>query len=95
MDENLLSTPTGVLSVPERATPPQIAAIAAAVGTHIRDQEITLAHEADTDEEETWDGRRFAFAGRLEGLSGHGSRVPHEAPTDKWTATGRQERYDR
>jgi hypothetical protein len=95
MDENMLSMTAGVLSVPERATPPQAAAIAAAVGAHIRDQEAALAHEADTDEEVTWDGERFAFAGRLDGLSGHGRSVPAEAPTDKWTTTGRRDRYDR
>jgi len=93
-DTDTLSTDFGQLRVPERASPAEVAAIAAAIGAHVRDQRLAAATATD-DEEQTWDGERFAFAGRLEGLTGAAIRVPRTAPTDKWTATGRRDRYDR
>lgn len=93
MDETV-ETAAGRLTLPASATPEQAAAIAAAVGAHTHDQRVAaaLAAEDDTD---TWDGERFAFAGRLEGLTGCSYRVPKNAPNDRWTATGRRDRYDR
>lgn len=93
-DTRSVSTDAGRLNVPERASPAEVAAIAAAIGAHLRDQRLAARVTAQ-DDEETWDGDRFAFAGRLEGLTGETSRVPRDAPTDKWTATGRRDRYDR
>jgi len=99
MDETLeLETEEGTLSMPADATPAQAAAIAAAIGTHVRDQRVAAAHAratAESDEESAWDGERFQFAGRVEGLTGIAARVPRNAPIDKWTATGRLDRYDR
>jgi hypothetical protein len=84
------------LHVPERATQEEAAAIAAAIGAHVRDQQLAAVRAAsEGDDEASWEGERFAFAGRLEALTAHGSRVPLGAPTDKWTATGRRDRYDR
>jgi hypothetical protein len=97
MDDTLaVSTDGGQLTVPATASPEQVAAIAAAVGAHIQDQQAaaTLGAQSEKDEE-SWDGDRFTFAGRLEGLTGCGARVPRNAPTDKWTATGRRDRFDR
>lgn len=94
-DTHSVTTEAGRLNVPERASPAEVAAIAAAIGAHVRDQRVAAAVPAQDDEEETWDGERFAFAGRLEGLTGKASRVPRGAPTEKWTATGRRDRYDR
>jgi hypothetical protein len=95
-DDTTVSTEAGQLTVPARASPEEAAAIAAAVGAHIQDQRRAAALAAQSgDDEETWDGERFAFAGRLEGLTGCGARVPREAPTDKWTATGRRDRFNR
>ncbi len=94
-DESTLSLPTeaGTLSIPPTATPAEAAAIAAAVGAHLRDQQMAaLAAAAASDGDITWDGRRWEFAGRIEGLSGVSRRVPREAPTDEWTAAGRMER---
>lgn len=88
-------TEAGRLSVPSGATPAQVAAIAAAVGAHVEDQRVAAALVAQSDDEQTWDGERFAFAGRLAGLTGCGARVPREAPTDRWAAAGRRDRYDR
>lgn len=90
-----ISTAMGDLDVPESATPAEVAAITAAIGAHLRDQQVAATLAAQDDDEETWDGERFAFAGRLEALTGAASRVPRGAPTDKWTATGRRDRYDR
>ncbi|MFC7125869.1 acc operon protein [Halovenus rubra] len=97
MDETItLSTDSGALTVPENASPEQVAAIVAAVGAHIRDQRAAAALAADSgSDEETWDGNRFSFAGRLEGLNGSGNRVPRTAPTDGWTAAGRRDRFNR
>jgi hypothetical protein len=93
-DDSTLSLPTedGTLSIPPTATPAEAAAIAAAIGAHMRDQQMAaLAAAAAADEEVTWDGKRWKFAGRIEGLSGISRRVPREAPTDEWTAAGRLE----
>ncbi len=82
------------LSIPATATPAEAAAIAAAVGAHLRDQQLAaIAAATAGDGEETWDGERWAYAGRLEGLGGHAERVPQGAPTDGWTASGRTERF--
>ena len=85
----------GLLHVPEAASPDEAAALAAALGAHIADQEAAAAAaagEADADESDTWDGKRFAFSGRLAALTGRGGRVPRSAPTDPWTAAGRMDR---
>jgi hypothetical protein len=42
--------------------------------------------------DEPWDGRRFAFAGRVAKLTGESVRVPDGAPPDPWTAMGRLDR---
>jgi len=79
------------LTVPADATPEEAAAIAAAIGAHLRDREAAAvaAAAAAASEEKPWDGRRWQFAGRLAGLGHRGRRVPREAPTDEWTAAGR------
>jgi hypothetical protein len=94
-EDPTVSTPAGRLSIPASASPAQVAAIAAAVGAHIRDQRVATAAAADTDDEETWDGKRFAFAGRLEATTDCSGRVPRAAPTDRWTAAGRRDRFNR
>jgi len=43
--------------------------------------------------EETWDGERWAFAGRIESFGGRTVRVPDGAPTDRWAAAGRADRF--
>ena len=76
--------------IPPTATPQEAAAITAAVGSHIHDEQVR--GEAP---EPTWDGKRFAFAGRIAALTGVPRRVPDGAPTDDWTAFGRAERFKR
>jgi hypothetical protein len=80
------------LSIPESADESEAAAIAAAVAAHIRDGELVAAAAA-ADSEPTWDGRRWAFAGRLRSVTGQSGRVPRGAPTNAWSAAGRSDRF--
>ncbi|WP_247728957.1 hypothetical protein [Halovivax limisalsi] len=79
------------LSIPSSATPAEAAAIAVAIGAHLRDRERAAA--ATETDGESWDGRRWAFAGRLAAISSSSGRVPSAAPTDPWTAAGRSDRF--
>jgi len=81
----------GALTVPDDATDEEAAAIAAAIGAHLRAQEAAAA--AADEAEPSWDGDRWSFAGRLRGLQGRAGRVPRSAPTDAWTASGRSDRF--
>jgi hypothetical protein len=76
--------------VPRDATPREAAAIVAAIGAHLRDGE-----DIEESTRETWDGKRFAFAGRTEAVMGTPKRVPRGAPTDDWTAAGRLQELKR
>lgn len=78
------------LSLPDDASDAEAAAIAAAIGAHLRDRE--LAAVRGESEEETWQGKQWAFAGKLDGCGGSTRRVPLDAPTDPWTAAGRSDR---
>jgi hypothetical protein len=91
--DDVAETLDGV-SIPDDANPEEAAAIAAAVGAHLRDQEAAAAAAAAAAEsEETWNGRRWAFAGRMRCLQGRAVRVPDGAPTDAWTAAARTDRF--
>jgi hypothetical protein len=81
------------ISIPDDASDEEAAAIAAAVQTHLRDLAAAAAAAEDEGEEETWTDKKWAFAGRVEGLGGRSVRVPDDAPTDAWTAAGRRERF--
>ncbi|WP_129113278.1 acc operon protein [Halegenticoccus tardaugens] len=78
------------LDLPADADSEEAAAIVAAIGAHLRDQELAAAAEDDA---ETWDGERWTFAGRVDQLQGRNVRVPDRAPTDAWTAAGRTARF--
>lgn len=79
------------LDVPEDATDEEAAAIAAAIGAHLRDREAAAATKQD--DTPGWDDDRWTFAGRIEALQGRSVRVPESAPRDAWTAAGRVDRY--
>jgi hypothetical protein len=83
----------GRLQVPAAATREEAAAIAAAVGAHLRDQELAAAAAASAadGDADRWTGERFRYAGRLESLTGTPHRVPLDAPDDDWTTAGRLE----
>lgn len=66
----------------------EAAAIAAAIESYLAECERTAA----ANEAETWDGKRWAFAGRLAGLGRRPVRVSLDAPTDPWAASGRTDR---
>jgi hypothetical protein len=86
----------GTLDIPDDADDAEAAAIAAAVGAHVHDGYLAAAAAAAaTDGAETWtgDGKRWTFAGRIDGLQGRSNRVPETAPTDAWTASGRTDRF--
>ncbi|SNZ05024.1 hypothetical protein SAMN06269185_0753 [Natronoarchaeum philippinense] len=79
------------IDLPDDATDAEAAAIAVAIGAHLRDREIAAANAASS--EESWTGKRWRFAGRTEATQGRGDRVPLGAPTDEWTAAGRTDRF--
>ncbi|WP_254425886.1 hypothetical protein [Haloprofundus sp. MHR1] len=81
------------LVIPADADADEAAAIAAVVGAHLRDQQAAAAAAAASESEETWDGSRWRFAGRVDALQGRTVRVPDGAPTDAWTAAGRTDRF--
>ncbi|WP_435364360.1 acc operon protein [Haloarchaeobius sp. DYHT-AS-18] len=77
------------LDIPADADAEEAAAIAAVIGAHLRDREL----QAQEESEETWDGKKWAFAGRLRATRGHSGRVPSSAPTNAWAASGRSDRF--
>ena len=70
----------------------EAAAIAAAIASHLRDEERAAAAEGKSDRGWAEAGWRWAFAGRMRGLGERTVRVPDDAPTDSWTAAGRVDR---
>jgi len=81
-------TDTFDIHPPASANPQETAAIVAALAEY-------LGEERGGEPADSWDGKRFRFAGRLDGLTGQARRVPRGAPTDEWTAAGRIDRFDR
>ncbi|WP_435115011.1 acc operon protein [Halolamina sp. C58] len=79
------------LTLPDDADEAEAAAIAAAVGAHIRDGEAAAAAAAES-EAESWQGKRWGFAGRVESTQRRTVRVRDGTPTDAWSAAGRSER---
>ncbi|ELY96945.1 hypothetical protein C482_14279 [Natrialba chahannaoensis JCM 10990] len=80
------------LELPADADDEEAAAIVAAIGAHLHDQaRATAAAAAQT--EETWEGKRWSFAGRVRAQQGEDVRVPKTAPTNAWTAAGRTDRF--
>jgi hypothetical protein len=82
-----------LLTLPDDAEDDEAAAIAAAVGAHLRDRVAAAAAEGDGAATERWQGRKWAYAGRVEVLQGRRTRVPDGAPTDGWAASGRTDRF--
>lgn len=80
------------LAIPDDATDDEAAAIAAVVSAHLRDQAVAAAAAAAATEE-TWQGKRWAFAGRVDALQGRTTRVPDSSPTNAWVAASRTRRF--
>lgn len=81
------------IDIPADADDDEAAAIAAAVGAHVTDGDRAAAAAAASGDEETWRGRKWTFAGRIDELQGRSIRVPETAPADAWTASGRTDRF--
>ncbi|MFB6126026.1 MAG: hypothetical protein ABEJ79_01825 [Halolamina sp.] len=81
------------LDLPEDADSAEAAAILAAVGAHLRDQEAAAAAAAAASSAPTWDGEKWTFAGRVDRLASRDVRLPDGAPTDPWTAAARADRF--
>ena len=84
-----METSRSELRIPEDADAEEAAAIAAAIGAYLADQERAPADE----DAEDWQGRQWAFAGKLRNTSGTARRVPRAVPTDPWSAAGRTDRF--
>ena len=81
------------LDIPDDASNEEAAAIAAAIGAHLHDHALAVAAAAAAGAEESWDDKRWSFAGRIRAQQHRTVRVPREAPTDPWTAAGRTDRF--
>jgi hypothetical protein len=75
----------------ESAESDEAAAVAAAIGAHLRDQAAAAA-AADGEEPPDWSGRKWAYADRLDRDRGRGVRVADGTPVDPWAAAGRADR---
>ncbi|QLG51117.1 hypothetical protein HYG82_01570 [Natrinema halophilum] len=80
------------LELPADADDEEAAAIMAAIGAHLHDHALAAAAAAASGEE-TWDEKRWAFAGRVREQQHRTVRVPREAPTNAWSAAGRTDRF--
>jgi hypothetical protein len=69
----------------------EAAAVAAAIGAHMRDQELAAA-AADGDSSPNWADGKWTFASKVARKRRRSVRVPTEAPDDPWTAAGRTDR---
>lgn len=76
----------------EAAGPAEAAAVAAAIGAHLRDRERTAAAADGARADEGWSGERWRFADRLALSNDAGVRIPSTLPRDPWTAAGRTDR---
>ncbi|WP_226021549.1 acc operon protein [Halomicrobium salinisoli] len=76
------------------ATDEEAAAVAAAIGAHLRDRERAAAAAATGGAEQRpdWRGREWTFAGRVERTEHRSVRVRSGAPDDPWSAAGRIDR---
>lgn len=78
------------------ANPAETAAIVAAVRAHLEEEAVARDARGDDGDDEGssgWQGRRWAFAGRIDSLGGRSVRVPESAPEDAWSASGRTDRF--
>lgn len=80
------------LDLPDDADEAEAAAIAAVVSAHLRDQAAAAAAAAAGSDEESWQEKRWRFAGRVESLQRRTVRVRDGTPTDAWSAAGRTDR---
>ncbi len=75
------------VDVPEADTD-EMAAIVAALNTHLQASNGTDAVATDR-----WEAARWLLTGRIQSLQHRQVRFPATAPPDAWTAAGRTDRY--
>ena len=80
----------GDLRIPPEASDDEAAAIAAAIGAHLRQVEYDATDTEDS--VPPWTGRRWGFAGRMQDLQGRAVRVARGAPSSGWAAASRTDR---
>jgi len=76
----------------EDADTDEAAAVAVAIGAHLRDTELAAAASAADGSAKGWAGRKWQYADRLDRDRDRGVRIPTGAPTDPWSAAGRADR---
>jgi hypothetical protein len=81
------------LAIPDDATDDEAAAIAAVISAHLRDQAAAAAAAKAAASEQSWQGKKWAFAGRVDALQGRTTRVPDSTPTNAWVAASRTDRF--
>ncbi|WP_268105408.1 acc operon protein [Natronomonas gomsonensis] len=69
--------------VPQDANGEEAAAIVAAVSTYIQEQNV------EAKDDPSWQGNRWQFASRMDAVLQRSPRIPTDAPTDGWSASGR------
>jgi len=90
VDADLLAA---VAAQVETADESEAAAIAVAIGAHVRDQEAAAAAAAASEDDgRPWEGRRWAFSGRVARSQRRHVKVPDGAPDDAWATAGRADR---
>jgi hypothetical protein len=81
------------IDLPDDADDEEAAAIAAAVGAHVRDSRLAAATTPETERTaDAWAGQRWVFAGRLRVVNGRSVRVTDATPADRWVAADRADR---
>jgi hypothetical protein len=81
------------LDVRASATPEEAAAIAAAISAHLDAERDEGPSDEGHGEGDPWRGERWRFRGRMATLGVRSARVPNGAPTDRWRAAGRTDRF--
>lgn len=76
------------------ASDEEAAAIVAVLRAQL-DAEAAARESADSDDadQDDWQGRRWAFKGRMQSLQHRADRVPKNAPEDPWSVSGRTDRF--
>lgn len=88
IDQDASDTGDYTLRIPSDASEKQAAAIATAIAAYLEERE-----RREEGNECGWDGDRWTFAGRLDGIRRRSRRVPSSAPRDAWTASGRSDLF--
>ena len=73
------------LTIEPTPSPEEGAAIAAAIAAHQRANNVT----DDGTAPDTWEGKQWQYAGRIEQVTGRCVTPPRELPANPWSMMGR------